>query len=502
MQELSMRSMMVLLLVWAALSQAQPVPHPATATQPALETSEKVPEHVPPADTKPLPGPKYAPLRFNDDFSYLEGPEGSYQKDFFDPIKHIRLGDDLTLRLGGDIRGRLESVTHKRYGAEDPTNDTFFLHRYMAHVNAEYRKLIRVYFEGITAFAEDVDGTPLPNPTNRWDVHQMFFDVRFLGEDIPLTLRIGRQELLYGAQRLVSPLGWANVQRTWDGAKLFWTSEQWDIDGFYTRPVIVDPKGMNRCDRDRDFYGVYATYKGIPRHGIDLYYLGLRDRGDFVNANVPLDRNTGDLSLNTHGARFFGKTPVGPHLWDYDTELAGQWGRAAGDTIQAWMWAGQTGYTFSNVPWTPRIGIGVDYASGDRNPLDSYHQTFNQLFPLGHAYFGYLDQIGRQNIWAQNVQLSAKPFQNVTTQLAYHTFWLDKTKDELYNAAGAPVRRRTTGDVGAEVGHEFDLTINWQVDAHMSVLFGYSHMWTSDFIQATGPSKDPSLFYVMYQYRF
>lgn len=499
-----MRFVTALLFVSPCLAvQAQSASEPVATTQPVstAPSSAEPAGKTAAASPKPLPGPKYAPLRFNDDFSYLEGEPGSYRKDWFDPIKHIRL-DDLTLRLGGEARGRLESVTRKRYGAEDPTNDTFFLHHYLAHVNAEYRQLVRVYFEGTTAFAEDVDRTAMPNPTDRWDVHQMFFDVRFLGEEIPLALRIGRQELLYGAQRLVSPLGWANVYRTWDGAKLFWTSKDLDIDAFYTRPVIVDPKGMNRCDSDQDFYGVYATYKGIPRHGIDLYYLGLRNRGDVANANVPVADNRGDLSLNTHGVRFFGKTDVGPHVWDYDTELAGQWGRMAGDTIQAWMWAAETGYTFSDLPWTPRIGVGIDYASGDHDPTDGFHGTFNQMFPLGHAYLGYLDQVGRQNIWAQNIQLSAKPLDNVTTQLLYHTFWLDKVEDALYNAGGGPVRRTITGAAGAEVGHELDLTVNWQVDPHLSVLFGYSHMWAGDFLQDTGTSEDPDLFYVMWTYRF
>lgn len=488
----------------ALLGQSAAASGPASvSTQPvAVESEEPAGEAEPAAPKTPRPGPKYAPLRFDDDFSYLEGPPGSYQPDFFDPIKHIKLGDDLTLRLGGDTRGRLESYAHKRYGAEDPTQDTFFLHRYYGHVNAEYRKLIRAYYEGVTAWGEDLDGTATPNPEDRWDIHQLFVDVRVLGETIPLSLRVGRQELLYGAQRLVSPLGWANVQRTWDGAKLFYRSDKWDIDGFYTRPVIIEPKGDNDWNEDQDFYGLYATYKGIPDHGIDVYYLGLRDRGDFANSNLPIDENTGDLSLNTHGARLFGKTKVGPHVWDYDTELAGQWGRAAGDSIQTWMWAAETGYTFANVGWAPRIGLGFDYASGDHDPLDSFHGTFNQLFPLGHAYFGYLDQIGRQNIWAQNVQLSAKPLKNVDTRLAWHTFWLDKTEDALYNAAGVPVRRATRSDVGEEVGHELDFTINWQVDPHLSILFGYSHMWTSAFLQDTGPDEDPDLLYVMYQYRF
>lgn len=486
------------------LANEQPASRPATpSTRPApLTLPEQTNGPEPEKAAKPLPGPKYAPLRFNDDFSYLDGPAGSYQADFFDPIKRIKLGDDLTLRLGGDIRGRMEAVTHKQYGAEDPTEDTFFLHRYYGHVNVEYRKLVRVFYEGVTAWAEDVDGTPIPNPTDRWDIHQFFIDVRVLGEDVPFTVRVGRQELLYGAQRLVSPLGWANVQRTWDGVKLIYEGKKWNIDGFYTRPVEIEPKGADDWVPDLSFYGVYATYKGIPNHGIDLYYLGLHNTGTFVNANVPVDENTGDLSLNTHGARFFSKTPVGPHVWDYDTELAGQWGRAAGDAIQTWMWSAETGYVLANLPWEPRIGLGIDYASGDHDPFDSFHGTFNQLFPLGHAYFGYLDQVGRQNIWAQHVQISARPLRNVTTELAWHTFWLDKTQDALYNAAGAAVRRAISGDVGAEVGHELDWTLNWQINPHLSLLFGYSHMWVSDFLQDTGPAKDPDLFYVMYTYRF
>ena len=37
-----------------------------------------------------------------------------------------------------------------------------------------------------------------------------------------LTLRVGRQELLYGAERLISPLDWANTRRTFEGVKLMY----------------------------------------------------------------------------------------------------------------------------------------------------------------------------------------------------------------------------------------------------------------------------------------
>lgn len=449
-----------------------------------------------------LRGPTYHTLRYNDDFSYLDGPEGSYRKDFFDPIKWIHLTDDLTLTLGGDIRGRMEAVTHKRYGAGEPRQDTYFLHRYYTYTDLKYRKLARFFLQTVNAFAVDVDNTPIPNPRDHFDIQQMFFDLRFLGEVIPLTLRVGRQELLYGKQRLVSPLGWANVQRSWDGVKVFWEDETWNLDAWWVKPVEKRHKSVDNVDWDQDFYGLYTTWKGIPNHGIDVYFLALRDTGHRRNANL-FANDSGDLSLYTLGSRFFGKTPLGAHWWDYDTELSGQWGKMAGDTIHAWSWAIETGYTLSDWPWQPRLGIGFDYATGDNDPFDQTHGTFNQLFPLGHAYFGWLDQIGRQNIIAQNVNLTLKPYEALLTRLAWHTFWLDEQRDALYNAGGAPVRRRPGRPrADSHVGHELDVRFDWTLDPHATFTVGYSHLWTGDFLKETGPARDPDFFYIMYNYRF
>lgn len=49
-------------------------------------------------------GPNYLNLRYNEDFSYLGDPDGSYIKDPWDPIKWIPIGDDWHLMLGGQAR--------------------------------------------------------------------------------------------------------------------------------------------------------------------------------------------------------------------------------------------------------------------------------------------------------------------------------------------------------------------------------------------------------------
>jgi len=476
----------------------------AYAQQDGITTREKTDEKAAglvdekvaaPAAEKPLPGPKYLNLRFDEDFGYLDGEKGSYKEDFFDPIKNIHIGDDWRLTLGGEFRFRMEHETNKAFGATEPPSDTFQLYRFLFHADLRYQDMFRVFVQGIQAFDEDRDLAPRGIDENQWDLQQLFFDIRLSSEGCPLTLRVGRQDLQYGAQRYVSPLDWANVRRRFDAVKLFAHGKSWDVDLWYAKPVIVQRKQRDRYDEDLDFYGAYVTYKGIPKHGLDVYAFAIDDTGNRLNPNG----KRGDRSIYTLGVRFWGKTGG----FDYDAGLAGQWGHWAGDTVQAWSWTIDGGYTFAGCPWKTRIGAGFDWASGDEHPFDGKVGTFDQVFPLGHKYFGFLDLIGRQNITALNFNLSAWPVaKKVKAAIAQHTFWLNDNKDALYNAGGAPGRRDPTGYSGTEVGHEMDITVVWKIDHHQAVLLGWSHFWESDFIRQTGISEDADLFYLQYAFKF
>ncbi len=470
----------------AAVQESKPAAAPEeTKVEPAsAEPSEK-----------PLPGPKYQYLRFNDDFSYLDGEPGSYKEDFFDPIKNIHLGDDWRLSLGGEFRFRMEAETNKAFGSTEPAQDTFTLYRYLLHTDLKYRNLFRVFAQGVAVFEEDRDLALRATDEDRFDLQQLFFDLRVLGEDLPLTLRVGRQEMSYGALRFATTSNWGNVRNRFDGVTLFAKGKTWDVDLWYLKPVIVQVKQRDRFDEDVDFYGAYATYKGIPRHGLDLYFLALDDTGNPRNPNG----RAGDRDIYSLGSRFWGKTAG----FDYETELTGQWGHWAGDTVQAWSWAVDGGYTFGDAACKPRIGAGFDWATGDDTPGDEKVQTVTPPFPSGHTFFGYLDLVGRQNITAANVNLSAWAVpEKVKATLALHAFWLSEERDALYNAGGGATRRDARGNSGKEIGHELDVTIDWKVDAHSKVLLGYSHLWHGDFIVDTGPSEDADLFYVQYGFSF
>jgi hypothetical protein len=446
------------------------------------------------AEQPSLPGPRYLNLRYDEDFSYLAGPEDSYNKDAWDPIKWIELSDDWHLSVGGQARLRVESETNKNFGGTEPTQDAFLLQRYFVHTDLRYTEGLRFFGQGKSAHANFRDREGFAGLEDHADFHQAFGDFPVAAAGQPMTFRLGRQELQYGAQRLISPLDWGNTRRTFDGIKLFTDLGDWRLDAFAVRPVVNDRENLDDADENIDFYGFYSTWKGAEALKADFYFLLLKNNNPAANSN----NVTGRRTLYTVGNRLWGKQGS----WDYETELATQFGTFAGDRVRAWMATAGGGYTLSGVGWTPRIGLLYDYASGDRDPTDGTHSTFNQHFPLGHAWLGYLDRVGRSNIHAIKAQLKVKPTNKITAWADFHTFYADQDRDSLYSAGGASLRRNTAGADSHFFGHELDLTMKIALDVHTTAMIGYAHMWPGGFVEATGDNDQASLIYAMIEYKF
>jgi hypothetical protein len=451
----------------------------------------------PPAGAAPPPPrPAYHNLRYEENWSVLRGQPNV---DFWDPIKFIPLTEDerIYLTLGGDMRVRVEHFENFAFGAPATDTDTYLLTRIKLHADLHVGDHFRAFVEAKSALATDRD---LPGGRRRVDVDEFDLQNAFVDLKLPiadatsLTFRPGRQELQYGRQRLVSPLDWANTRRTFDGARGILRLGDWRIDGFWTQPVRVRKYDFNRRDSDQDFYGIYAAGK-LPTTalGWDIYWLGLeRERATFGGL-------AGEEERHTVGTRLGG--PIGPPGFDFDTEFAYQFGDHADRDISAYMASIEAGYTFVNVGMTPRLEFGFDYASGDNNPGDGRLRTFNQLFPLGHAFLGFIDVVGRQNIMAFRSGVSFKPVQKLTIRIDGHLFYRAERGDALYDAGGGVVRAGNLGDA-REVGQEIDLTARYDLDRHTSFLFGYSHFFAGRFIEQSGASDDIDFFYASVEYRF
>ena len=446
-------------------------------------------------DAAPVPKPvEFLNLRYDEDYSYLEEYPEARDEDPLLYLKNIALPDQWRLDFGGEFRIRAETRTNRNFGLREETTQSQQNYRWMLHANLHYGKRFRVFAQGILAHAENQGKDFQPTQENHGDLHQLFVDINLADDATPLILRLGRQELYYGHDRMVGAFEWVSTRRRFDGIKLFYHTEKWDLDAFVVRPVRVERKGGDDWDETYDFYGGYFTARVSEAFNFDLYVFH-SDRSDHTeNPNG----HTGDRSITTVGTRIWGKKKP----WDYDVELAGQWGRWAGDKVEASFFEADVGYTFDH-PWYPRLGAGFGWASGDDNPFDRHVGTWDQLFTYDHVCISMQDLIGRQNITRTYVAFVAWPTDRLKTSLFHHFYWLSEDKDFYYDAGGTPLLQDQYGHRSANLGHAVEFQLEYKLSQHADLMAVYSHYWGGRFFDGVEHADDnPDLFFIQFRYRF
>lgn len=409
-------------------------------------------------------------------------------------LYNAKLGwnDAAELTIGGQLRVRGEVWDNFAFGPDN--DDEFWLSRLRLHTDLRLCPGFRAYVEGIAALAHGRDLPPAggkrPVDEDKLDLLNAFGEFSFDLQGAQHAARLGRQELQFGRQRLVSPLDWVNTRRTFEGARLISRAGDWRVDTFATRLVKHDRSGFNDGDSGQDFYGVYANTK-CERGGLDLYGLGLqKEAARFASSSNSLEEDR-----FTVGARLYGACPQ--KIVDYDIEAAYQFGDFGDGDVAAFMVAAEVGYKVPDCPVKSRLFVGADYASGDDDPADGDLDTFNQLYPLGHAYFGGIDIVGRQNIVDFTAGISATPLAKLTSKLELHHFMKAQKQDALYDAAGNIVA--AGGERDADVGQEVDLTLEYALDLHTKLSAGYGHFFAGG---AIATDEDIDTVFASAQYTF
>lgn len=453
----------------------------------------------------PFPWPPFGldiiPM-YDANFLYLEKPDNTEHDWIFDHTKRLHIGDNWMFSIGGEERIRYENFTDFNLTGKDNTQT---LERQRVYGDLWYGNLLRLYVEYIDA--QDIWPAVRP-PTNdirRNDLLNAFADVNLYEiNGNPLYFRIGRQELIYGSERLISSFDWANVLRNFEGIKTWYRSPNLDVDTFYVQPIIPNlDHGLSSIDDKQGFAGVWLTYRPegyqqSPKQTIDLYVLNLENANPVTQTFLAEPGGRGGLNVTTLGARSFGAYE---HLlWDFENMY--QFGVFTNEPISADSFSLGLGWHFVNLPMNPTLWVYDEFASGTQNPGHGADNTFNQLFAFSHYYFGWLDLVGRQNINDFNMDFRCYPTNWVTFLMQYHVFNLDSAKDALYNAAGVAIRRDPTGRAGTDVGDEIDLCLSFHLSAHSDIMIGYSKLFAGTFIKETGNPGSPEFTYLQYSFRW
>lgn len=393
-----------------------------------------------------------------------------------------------SVSAGGQVRQQYERFANEEWGAEVPDDAGYWLQRYMLHIDARISRQLRLYGELKSGIEVGRAGGPRPPDEDRLDVHQAFVDVS-LG---PITTRVGRQELAFGSQRLVSVREGPNVRQTFDGVDIVMLRGRWRVDGFGAR-VVSTEDGLfdDSPDTGRAIWGVYAVRSLNQRGttGLDVYYLGYRRR------EATFDQGEGRERRHSWGARLWQTSGT----VDYNVEAAVQAGRFEDADIRAWTIASDTGYRIE-LAGSPRLGLRADMTSGDRHPDDKRLGTFNPLFPKG-AYFGLIASAGPANHMDVHPQVTVRPRGDLVVTTGWLFFWRQQVRDGIYGIPGN-LLRSAEGTQSRFVGHSPGVEAEWQATRRLSLTGNASFFTAGSFVQESGPAHTIGFLAVWVTYRF
>lgn len=381
------------------------------------------------------------------------------------------------LQFGLDERLRLEGYSGG--GFKPNASDSYLLNRFRFGMLLQPTRWFKVVAQ-VQDARSFLQKPPIGPPNNvRWDLklaYAQFGD----SEKQPISVAVGRQLIDYN-NTIIGNSEWRNQARSYDGVVT-----NIHVDRFraaFFAASVVNPllNGISHHQEGNNVYGAYGWItRVLPKSSIELFALWR------VAPNVAVEASkfkTGRLDENAYGFRIRG---TGIANFDYRYELVLERGWAGPNNIQAWATTAGLGYTFASLDWKPRFFTGYDYASGDKNPTDGTHGTFDTMYPTAHDRFGITDQFGWQNIVAWRSGATIVPHRRWSITAQYVDLWLATASDAAYNSSGGVILRDTTGKSGRHLGEEFDLYAWYEINRQVHIGTGVGHLLPGEFITRAG----------------
>ncbi|HUN64886.1 MAG TPA: alginate export family protein [Bacteroidota bacterium] len=413
--------------------------------------------------------------RWQEDWSILS--DTTLRTDPFDLIKYIRIGPNPQsyLSLGATIRERFESVSY-RLGLFQP--DDYLIDRTQLHADLHLGTYLRIFTQVVDAraFGKTLVG---PIDQDRLDLEQAFASFTLpVGTD-KFTITAGRQEPKLDLQRFADIRDGPNVRQPFNSVAADYTSKNWQAVGFYSQPVFtVDEKLFDDFSNNHfTISGVRFEHYNVGPGTLSLFAAQLRNDNAFYLIEAGSERR------NVLDMRYTGRSAG----WDWDVEGMDQWGDIETKNINAWGVGGLIGYSWTTHPWSPRLGLQIDAASGTDNPNGNTLGTFNPLFPSGFyellaGYPGYANFV--------HLKLSVRmlPLKTLSVLLTTGSMWRETTADAVYLLPVIPILG-TAGTGNAYSGSYYQVRFDWTISPHLASAIDAEYFAHSQSLHQAGASN-------------
>jgi hypothetical protein len=391
-----------------------------------------------------------------------------------------RIGETSSLTFGADARIRTQGYWPLDFGIGSQTSgNDYTLFRGMAHGDLRIRNHVQLFVQFGVYDEIGRRGGPISVDRSNPDLQQGF--LAWNGK--ALSLRLGRQEITLGTSRLLSVREGPNIRLAFDGARTSWHQESYRVDAFVFRPILNRSGAFDdTANKSQSLSGVYATFTPeiMSPLKIDLYWLRYeRDQGQFAITQ-------GRERRDSFGTRLFGST----RGWDWNLETVFQTGHFSNQIIRAWTVASDTGFTFSTLPWSPRLGLRTDIASGDKNLDDGRLGTFNALYP-NPTYLSEAALLAPGNLMDLHPILTINPGPQLKIMLGWNFLWKHHKEDAVYTPPAPLVAIPETIGTGRYIGDQIGLESSYRFSPQWEARMAAVHFRAgSALTQAGGKNVD------------
>ena len=200
------------------------------------------------------------------------------------------------------------------------------------------------------------------------------------------------------------------------------------------------------------FAGVYSRFAASDTLKLEPYALWREKKSDTlysvagVGAARPYDI---PQKIATLGVRWIGGPPEKLGGFDYDGEFAWQRGTVRGRQPvgaalvfpgpawidhAAWALHAGLGYTTKAPGFPLRFYGEFNHATGDKNPGDSRDESFLNLFPTNHKFYGGMDVFAWKNMSEFAFAAAATFTKQTKLRIEHHFFSLAETNDAWFRA--------------------------------------------------------------------
>lgn len=433
---------------------------------------------------KPNP-PRLQYNRANENYDYLKDKnENPYKNVVGNTLKYISLNDrkSVYLNFGAQYRPRIEHFSNINWTEE---NETFYSQRLEFYTDLNIGKHIRFFGELIHGHTSNEKQVP---ESDEIDLHQGFLEIKFpLGEKSKASFRFGRQEINLGSSRLISIREGPNIKRSFDLAHVSFQLNRVSIRAFYGKTVTPN---FEAFDNDFQLFNsnalnpqVWVTDIKFPIKNLngtnEVYYIGFHSKTSSFSDVTGLEMRH-SIGLRRYG--LFGKR------FSYNTEIVYQFGDIAHNNIRAFNVETDWKYKLINLQWKPKIGLKLDWSSGDKQSGDGKIQTFNPLF-VNPSIYSLAAVNTPANLIAIHPNITFYPFEDCSIYLDYSLLYRTSKNDGLY----APPRfqvRQANGIQEKQIGNVIGLNINYEINYNLEFELKSSYFIAGEFIKASGFSNN------------